>query len=162
MKTIKRTVPGKCRIHAMTASLAFVMFVSGMFAGAVHGEKAAVKEKPSEKAAVEKATVEKPAVKEKPSEKAAVKEPQKLLFSFTMGKQDGYVLSDQSSYEWKGRNTAYPDGRPGATLVPGFGAKVLELKRVRVGAVHLGRLTPGRWRNLKPAEVEQLKGELKR
>jgi len=38
-----------------------------------------------------------------------------------------------------------------------IGYRVLELKRVRIGPVRLGRLTIGHWRRLRPAEVKSLK-----
>jgi 23S rRNA pseudouridine2605 synthase len=42
-----------------------------------------------------------------------------------------------------------------------LGHPVLRLERVRIGPLKLGHLKPGRWRHLKPAEVEQLKHSVK-
>lgn len=42
-----------------------------------------------------------------------------------------------------------------------LGYPVLRLERVRIGPLKLGHLKPGRWRHLKPAEVEQLKRSVK-
>ncbi|MCL4299828.1 MAG: rRNA pseudouridine synthase [Anaerolineae bacterium] len=42
-----------------------------------------------------------------------------------------------------------------------FGHPVLRLERVRLGPIKLGHLKPGKWRYLKPAEVEQLKRSVK-
>jgi 23S rRNA pseudouridine2605 synthase len=42
-----------------------------------------------------------------------------------------------------------------------LGHRVLRLERVRIGPIKLGHLKPGKWRHLKPAEVEQLKRSVK-
>lgn len=42
-----------------------------------------------------------------------------------------------------------------------LGHPVLRLERVRLGPIKLGHLKPGKWRHLKPAEVEQLKRSVK-
>ncbi len=46
-------------------------------------------------------------------------------------------------------------------MMGGIGLKVIELKRVRIGSLHLGRLGIGRWRKLKSSEIETLKKEVK-
>ncbi|MBE7552595.1 MAG: rRNA pseudouridine synthase [Anaerolineales bacterium] len=42
-----------------------------------------------------------------------------------------------------------------------LGHPVLRLERVRLGPIKLGHLKPGKWRHLKPAEIEQLKRSVK-
>jgi 23S rRNA pseudouridine2605 synthase len=42
-----------------------------------------------------------------------------------------------------------------------LGHPVLRLERVRIGPLKLGRLKPGRWRHLAPAEVQRLKDSVK-
>jgi 16S rRNA U516 pseudouridylate synthase RsuA-like enzyme len=41
-------------------------------------------------------------------------------------------------------------------MVRRLGNEVVELKRIRVASVHLGRLPEGAWRHLGPEEVEAL------
>jgi len=41
-------------------------------------------------------------------------------------------------------------------MLEGLGYRVRRLQRVRIGPIHLGRLAPGSWRRLTPAEVEQV------
>ncbi len=45
-------------------------------------------------------------------------------------------------------------------LLSEIGFRVVELKRVRVGPIHLGRLSVGRWRKLNRGEIEKLKSEV--
>jgi pseudouridine synthase len=42
-------------------------------------------------------------------------------------------------------------------MCEGIGHPVLKLRRIRLGPIHLGPLPRGRWRWLKPEEVERLK-----
>lgn len=43
-----------------------------------------------------------------------------------------------------------------------IGPRVIELKRVRIGPIHLGHLTTGHWRYLVPGEIDSLRLLLKR
>jgi pseudouridine synthase len=38
---------------------------------------------------------------------------------------------------------------------------VIELKRIRIGSISLGKLAIGKWRKLTPIEVERLKADVK-
>lgn len=40
------------------------------------------------------------------------------------------------------------------------GLKVVELKRIRIGSLHLGRLSTGKWRKVKPSEIDKLQIEV--
>lgn len=45
-------------------------------------------------------------------------------------------------------------------IMKAFNLRVLELKRIRMGALHLGKLAIGRWRKLSPNEIVLLKTEV--
>jgi 16S rRNA U516 pseudouridylate synthase RsuA-like enzyme len=42
-------------------------------------------------------------------------------------------------------------------MIAAVGHQVVHLRRVRFGPIDLGRMKPGEWRELTPAEVEKLK-----
>ena len=63
----------------------------------------------------------------------------------------GEIFSDVLISIHEGRN------RQVRRMIAAVGHQVVHLRRVRFGPIDLGRMKPGEWRELTPAEVEKLK-----
>jgi len=77
--------------------------------------------------------------------------------------EDGFTRPDRVRIvEYKGGNTllevVFHEGRKHIVkrFLARFGHPVLQLKRIAVGPVKLGKLGPGRWRDLTPSELRRL------
>jgi 23S rRNA pseudouridine2605 synthase len=67
---------------------------------------------------------------------------------FIKGKGENKMILKITIYEGQKRQIRY--------MIKAVGSEVLELKRLQIGSVLLGKLPPGMWRMLKPSEVESL------
>lgn len=60
----------------------------------------------------------------------------------------------------KARGAMKTGSRQIRRMCEALGYRVLTLNRIRIMNIHLGRLKPGHWRNLTPAELETLMQQL--